>query len=78
MVKYLLEKGADIDAKSNNGWTSLIYASINKHVEVAKYLLEKADINTGNENGKTALDVAKGYVYKLFEYIYKLFEGEKQ
>ena len=46
IVKYLVENGADINAKDNNGWTSLIHAAYNGHLEVVKYLVEnKADIN---------------------------------
>ena len=38
VVKHLQENGAEIDAKSNDGWTSLMLASQNGHLEVVKYL----------------------------------------
>ena len=41
VVKLLLEKGADVNAKSNTGATALICASQQGNPEVAKLLLEK-------------------------------------
>lgn len=44
IVKHLIEAGADITAKdtgrSTNGYTALLYAAINGHVETAKVLRE--------------------------------------
>ena len=56
LVKWLLQEGADIDTKSNNRWTVLMYASQHGQLEVVKWLLEKgADINAKNDNRWTAL-----------------------
>jgi len=58
-VKELINKGADIEAKNNDGKTSLMIASNNGHSEVVKLLLEKgADIEAKNENGRTSLMMA--------------------
>ena len=38
-VKLLFEKNANIEAKTNDGWTPLLYASSNGHSEVVKLLL---------------------------------------
>ena len=60
-VKYLLEKGADINAKNDNGSTALIIASSYAYLEhgylkIVKYLLENdADINVKNCSNSTAL-----------------------
>ncbi len=55
-VKELINKGADIEAKDNNGYTSLIWASSNGHSDVVKVLLEKgADIEAKNVDGDTSL-----------------------
>ncbi len=63
VAKYLIEKGADINTKDNNGWTPLHLATTNPNVEVVKYveyLVEKgADIHAKTNDGKTALDLAK-------------------
>jgi ankyrin repeat protein len=34
VVQLLLEKGAELEAKSNSGWTPLLYASENGHLDV--------------------------------------------
>ena len=59
IVKYLLENGADINAKDNYGTTALMKASSNGQLEIVQFLIENgADINIKNNEGKTALDVA--------------------
>ncbi len=48
IARYLIEKGADINALNRNNWTPLFYA---KEKEIAKLLVEKgADINFNNSN----------------------------
>lgn len=57
-VKALLAKGADANAKDNDGWTALMMASWKGHSEVVNVLLAKgADVNANN-NGMTALILA--------------------
>ena len=41
IVKYLIDKGADIDNENRGGDTALVYASENGHFDVVKYLIEK-------------------------------------
>ena len=48
-VKELINNGADIEAKNNNGYTSLMSASDRGHSEVVKLLIEKGvDIEAKN------------------------------
>ena len=51
--------GADVNAASANGTTSLVAASRGGHIEVVKVLLaSKVDPNRKLESGETALDIA--------------------
>jgi ankyrin repeat protein len=58
-VKLLLEKGADIEAKTSNGRTTLYVAASNGHEAVVRLLLEKgANTEAVNKNKWTALHAA--------------------
>ena len=58
-VQALLAKGAELNAKNNDGVTALIVASGNGHLDVVQALLAKgADVNAKDNNGWTALDAA--------------------
>jgi len=61
VIKYLIQSGADVNAKDKYGQTALIYAVGNDWgvLEIVKYLAEHgADINVTLESGRTALDIA--------------------
>ena len=61
IVKYLLENSADINAKSNNGASSLMIAAYNGKEKVVQILLENnADVNLETVDGVTALIEATG------------------
>ena len=61
-VKELLEKGADPNARDEDGRTPLYWAAFRGHVEVVKLLLEHgADPNAEDEAGRTPLHAAMFY-----------------
>lgn len=56
-VKYLIKKGANVNAKNEGGWNALISASEKGSLDVVKYLIIKgSELNArDNEYGMTAL-----------------------
>ena len=55
-VNYLIENGADVNAKTETGWTPLMAASSGRQIEIVKVLIENgADVNAKNEFGEVAL-----------------------
>jgi ankyrin repeat protein len=58
-TQFLLEKGADVNAKRMDGITVLMLAARNGHTEIARELLaRKADLNARDNAGTTALTYA--------------------
>lgn len=56
---YLIDQGADVNAKNNDGNTALILASQLNKKELVELLLAKgADVNASNKRGQTALIAA--------------------
>ncbi len=61
----LLSKGADVNAKQQDGFTPLHEAAQNGQVEMVKLLLQYgADVNATKDDGKTALDLAREHGHK--------------
>eukprot|EP01051_Picozoa_sp_SAG22_P020164 SAG22_NODE_3968_length_1446_cov_3.829993_2_plen_90_part_00 len=62
-ARLLLEAKAEVNAKSNNGWTALMLATREGSTEIARLLLEaKAEVNAKTNDGRTALSlVLEGY-----------------
>lgn len=58
-VKYLIEKGVNVNAQNLCGVTALMRASRKGHIEIVNYLIEKdADILISADIGQTALGYA--------------------
>lgn len=56
VVKYLLDRGADVSAKDNSGFTALHAAIKSRNVETIKIILDAgADINAKNEFGNNPI-----------------------
>ena len=70
-AKLLIEKGANVNAKSNDGATPLHGAAFFCHTEIVKLLLNKdADPTAKNVRGESPLDAVKGEWSPELEGIY--------
>jgi Ankyrin repeats (3 copies)/Ankyrin repeats (many copies) len=59
VVKLLLKKGADYNARNKKGWTALSLSCAKGHVNIAKQLLARgADIDARSKDGWTPLSIA--------------------
>lgn len=61
LVKYLVETGgANIEAKTTNGWTALLTATEMGHLHVVQYLVDlgHANVNAAKSDGLTAFILA--------------------
>jgi ankyrin repeat protein len=58
-AELLIAQGVDVNAKANNGRTSLHFASEKSHKEIAKLLIKKGvDVNAKRNDSATPLDEA--------------------
>ncbi|MCX7830015.1 MAG: ankyrin repeat domain-containing protein [Acidobacteria bacterium] len=59
IVKYLVEKGANINEKCQGKYRALHYAAMRGHNDIVDFLLQnKANVNAKSAFGETALDLA--------------------
>ena len=60
IVRMLLDAGANIEHKNDQGENALISAAQEGHIDTVKLLLDAgADVNQSNTDGETALDLAQ-------------------
>lgn len=60
IAKFLIDNGADVNAKNDNGDTVLIKASNSGNLDIVKYLVKNGtDVNAKNNQNKTALNYSK-------------------
>lgn len=58
IVKYLVEQGADVNARMTGGGSALAYAAIGGRVDVVKYLIERgADVNARADGDQSVLEM---------------------
>ena len=62
IAKLLIDKGADVNAKTNTNWTPLMGAADKGYTDIVKALIAGgADVNARDENSETALLKATRY-----------------
>ena len=67
LLKYFIEKGADINSQNNEGNTPLHLALKNKNMEIIKILLDKkAKLNIPNNDGEIPFDYFTSDMKKKF------------
>jgi hypothetical protein len=72
----LVEKGADLNSKNNNGSTALHLSAFFAHPEIVKLLLDKGvDVTVRNNRGETALDTVAAQWSPELAGIYKWLGG---
>ena len=60
IARLLLDRGADINARDDQGWTPLCAATYEKRIEVIRVLLERgADVGARDKQGRTPFSLAK-------------------
>ncbi|XP_054876415.1 myotrophin [Poeciliopsis prolifica] len=68
MIKFLLHKGANINATDKHGLTPLMYACFENHLECAEILLEKgADKHIKTQDGLSAFDCESDTIRELLK-----------
>ncbi len=74
IVKLLVEKGADVNAKDNDGQTVLHRAAYERNLDVVKWLVEEkgADVNAKDNNGKTPVNLSYGSTARYLERFMKI------
>ena len=75
-ARYLIESGANLEAKNSDGVTPLIVAAFFGHTDIVRLLIHSgADLTAINPDGNTALDTVAGEWTQELEQLY-LFIGE--
>lgn len=73
IVKYLISKGADVNARDSNNGTPLMIASNLGHLDILRCLIANgADINAKNNQNKTAMNVSGNPIIDFYFIFLKL------
>lgn len=65
-AKYLIEKGADVNAVDNDGYSVLCHKSWRARIKMANILIGAgANVNAVTKDGKTALSIAKARLAEM-------------
>ena len=68
IAKWLVENGANVNARARDGHTPLMMASYNRYPEIVKLLLKNgADPNAVSNQGHTALSEIRLSEFKMIE-----------
>ena len=60
VAEFLIQKGADVNARNRDGGTSLHGAAFLGHADIAALLIQKgADVNARNDKGESPLDASR-------------------
>lgn len=61
IVRLLVENGAELELRDERGWTCLHFAAFGGRVDVVSFLINSCvDVTATSQEGKLAIDVAKG------------------
>jgi ankyrin repeat protein len=67
ILKFLMEKGCDLEAKNEDGFTALHWAAYVGNLDSCKTLIEKgANLKAKNSEGKKPADLAETQEVKKF------------
>lgn len=76
MIKYLLEKGADINVTDNEGWNCLHASASCGYVEIARYLVDQGiNIAEVTCDGELASDVCAEDSPKMARYLDEIYKN---
>jgi len=76
MIKYLLEKGADINVTDNEGWNCLHASASCGYVEIARYLVDQGiNIAEVTCDGELASDVCAEDSPKMSRYLDEIYKN---
>ena len=66
LAVWLVENGADVNARDANGYTALHHAASRGDNELVKYLIEHgADVTVVSRKGQTTADMANGPIQRV-------------
>ena len=78
IVQWLLDAGADVNAKDTYSWTALMSASSNGHKDIVRLLLDAGvDVNAKSNGGWTALMYASHYGHRDIETLLRKYDAKE-